>query len=68
MHNENVSSADIHNALRGVSYPATKDDLIDQAKKNRADENVIACLKDLPEEEYGGPQDVTKAYGETPEA
>ena len=47
-------------ALKGVSYPASKDDLIAKAKNNSADDEVMSFLADLPDREFGGPNGVTK--------
>nr|BBH90821.1 hypothetical protein KTC_55720 [Thermosporothrix sp. COM3] len=49
--------------LKGVNYPASKKDLVDCAKKNKADENVCDVLEQLPEQNYNKPSDVSKAIG-----
>lgn len=58
------SPANVQKYLKGAHYPAKKDELLSKARDNGAPEEVIDVLEDLPEEEYGGPQDVMKAYGE----
>jgi len=50
--------------LAGVSYPAEKQDLIETARKNDAPDEVMQTIRKLPEDHYGGPQDVMKGYGE----
>jgi hypothetical protein len=50
--------------LKGVEHPARKDDLLHKARTNGAPEEVIEILRELPGEQYGGPQEVMKAYGE----
>jgi hypothetical protein len=50
--------------LRDVGYPATKDDLLAQARRNDAPQEIIDTLERIPENEFGGPQDVMKGYGE----
>ncbi len=50
--------------LKGVDYPASKDDLIAQAKQNGADEHVIEVLEEIPDDDYDTPADVSKAVGE----
>jgi hypothetical protein len=53
--------------LRGIDYPATKEQLIEHARKNKADDDVIEALRELPEREYGGPNAVSSAVArETP--
>ncbi|MCW2651224.1 MAG: hypothetical protein JWR32_2200 [Mycobacterium sp.] len=47
--------------LKGVNYPASKQDLVTRAKQNGADEQVLNQLNKLPDKEYSGPDQVTKA-------
>lgn len=49
--------------LKGMDYPARRQDLVEHAKKEGADENVCATLEKLPDEEYETPADVSKAVG-----
>jgi len=51
--------------LAGVQYPARKEDLVRQARQTQAPEDIIDTIEAFPGEEYGGPQDVMKAYGAT---
>jgi hypothetical protein len=54
---------DIQKALKGISYPADKQTLLDTARANGADESVLAALEALPEQEYASPADVSKGVG-----
>ena len=58
------SPANVQKYLSGVSYPAEKQDLIECARKNDAPDEVMQTIRKLPEDHYGGPQDVMKGYGE----
>lgn len=58
------SPANVQKYLKGVDYPASKDDLLLAARNNEAPQEVLDTIEDLPAEEFGGPQDVMKAYGE----
>jgi len=58
------SPANVQKYLAGVSYPAEKQDLIETARKNDAPDEVMQTIRKLPEDHYGGPQDVMKGYGE----
>jgi len=58
------SPANIQQFLGGVQYPANKEALIEQARQNQAPREVLETIEHLRREEYGGPQDVMKAYGE----
>lgn len=52
----------IQKYLKGVDYPASKQDLIKSAKKNGADESVCASLEQLPDEDFQTPADVSEAF------
>ena len=50
--------------LIGIDYPARKTDLITQARKNGADEDVRSTLEQLPDQQFQTPADVSQAIGE----
>jgi Protein of unknown function (DUF2795) len=58
-----VSSAQVEKYLQGVDYPTKKADLIKQAQQNGAPPEVMNLLRQLPEETYQRPADVTQAIG-----
>jgi hypothetical protein len=50
--------------LRGIHYPATRDQLLAQARANNAPDAMIARLEGLPEHhQYKGMADVMRGYG-----
>ncbi len=55
-----VSPIEIQKALGGVNYPAEKEDLIKNAEKKYAKDDVLSALKDLPDKKYESPADVNK--------
>jgi hypothetical protein len=57
------SPSNVQSYLAGVSYPATKKDLLATAKGNGAPGEVLEILQDFEDTEFGGPQEVMKAYG-----
>ncbi len=57
-----ISPADIETHLQGVSYPATKQELISIASERDAPVEMLDLLEWFPEQEYGSPNDVLKAY------
>lgn len=59
-----ISPANVQAHLKGIHYPASKEDLISTAKRNGAPREILAILEQMPEGELGGPQDVMKAYSE----
>lgn len=54
---------EIQRYLKGVDYPATKDDLISTADNNDAPDEVIETLQALTEEQFDGPEEVMEALG-----
>jgi len=58
-----VTPFDVQRQLGGMEYPASKDDVVEQARAGGADEAVISRLESLPDREFKGPNEVTKALG-----
>lgn len=59
------SPSNIQSFLKGVSYPASKGDLVAAGKRNGAPKEVMQVLLDFDDDnEFGGPQEVMKAYGQ----
>jgi uncharacterized membrane protein YgcG len=55
-------------ALKGMDYPASKEEIVQHAKKHNADEEVMRVLKDIPDRQYENAVDVSKEFkGETKE-
>jgi hypothetical protein len=54
----------VYRFLRGIRYPATKQQLVDQARSNRADEEALSSLREMPEGEYSGPDEVSRVIAE----
>ena len=50
----------VYKFLRGTCYPATKQQLMDQARSNQADEEALASLRGMPEREYSGLDEVSR--------
>lgn len=51
----------IQKYLKGVDYPASREQLIDNAKKLGADDNIRASLEQLPDENFRTPAEVSQA-------
>lgn len=58
---QHVNPIQIQKFLKGVDYPASKEVLIENARKMGADENVCASLEQLPDQDYDAPVDVSEA-------
>ena len=57
-------TADIERSLKGMNYPASKRDLVQQAKSNNASREVVQAIQNLPENKFNSPTDVAKAWGQ----
>lgn len=53
----------IQKYLKGIDYPASKDDLIKHAKEHGADNETISVLNEIHEDEFNSPAEVSKAVG-----
>ena len=63
-----VNPIQVQKYLKGVDYPAKKDDLLAQAQSLGADDNVRQTLEQLPDEEFQTPAEVSQAIGHLDEA
>ena len=53
----------VQSYLAAISYPATKQDLIDTAMDQGATEEVMDMLDEIPDIEYARPSDVSEEIG-----
>ncbi len=58
-----VTPIDIQKHLGGMDYPASKTDIVEQARASGADETILSKLESLPDREYDGPNGVMKELG-----
>lgn len=58
-----VNPIQVQKFLGGVDYPIGKQELVEHAKSQGADEEVAATLEQLPFEEFNSPNDVSEAIG-----
>jgi hypothetical protein len=58
-----VNPIQIQKSLKGVNYPASKRDLLENAEREGADEDVRTTLEQLPDQDYENPAEVSKALG-----
>ncbi|MER7700477.1 MULTISPECIES: DUF2795 domain-containing protein [unclassified Streptomyces] len=52
---------ELQKCLSGMDYPAGKEAVVDQARRNGADEEIMEVLQALPDQEYDSPAAVNKA-------
>jgi hypothetical protein len=58
---DNPSFIEVQKYLAGVDYPATKDQLMEAARGNKASDEVLDLLDGLPDREFEGPTGVSEA-------
>ncbi len=49
--------------LKGLDYPASKNEIVGHAEKHGGDKQVLDTLRRLPDEKYQTPADVSQAVG-----
>ena len=54
---------EVQKNLKGMRYPASKEELVSKAKANGADEDLLNQLRNLGQDEFDGPDDVMRALG-----
>lgn len=57
------SPANVAQYLSGIDFPCQKEDLIEHAEQNGAEDEVLEVLNNMPEDEYNNMADVMKGYG-----
>ena len=59
---DTVSVTDVLHALKGVHYPATKDELAEYARHQHAETDVVTRILVLPGDRYADETEVTTAF------
>lgn len=65
MATSNISPNALNQGLRGIDFPADKQDLVQQARTNNADDALIRELQSMPDKQFNSMSDVTNSLGET---
>lgn len=60
-----VTAATLEKSIKGINFPAKKQDLIQQAKQNNANQDVIQEIENLPDMEFRTARDVAKGFGQS---
>jgi hypothetical protein len=58
-----VNPVQLQRYLKGVDYPASRDDLVRRAREHGASDDVIEALERLPATRFESPSDVSQALG-----
>jgi len=56
-----VNPIELQKHLKGVDYPASRDDLVSAAESNGAPQDVVDALRSTNEDSFDGPTAVTEA-------
>lgn len=58
-----VNPVQIQKYLGGMDYPCSKSELMDHARDQGADENVLRTIQNLPYDRFNSPNDISEAVG-----
>jgi len=61
---EKASPAAVERYLKGIKFPAGKEDLINKANENNAPSDVMSVIERLPDNDYNSVTDIAKGVGE----
>ena len=58
-----VNPIELQKHLKGVDYPASKQELVSTAESNGAPQEIIETLQSIGQEQFDGPNAVQAALG-----
>lgn len=58
------SPVDLARYLSGIDFPANRDDLLEHARGQAADDEVLSTLQHLPQRDYKNMAEVMKGFGQ----
>jgi hypothetical protein len=59
-----INPIEVQKSLKGVDYPAKKDDIVKAAENNGAEDEILEALRNISEDSFEKPTDVTKALSD----
>ena len=54
---------ELHRALKGLDYPATREQLVNKAREAGAGDEITRALEQIPDREYENPAQLSEAVG-----
>lgn len=60
-----MSAADLAHGLKGTKFPAKKEELVKQARKNGASDDILDTIQEMPDGEFGSITDVEHAFSQS---
>ena len=58
-----VNPIEVQKHLKGMDYPATRDEVVAKAEENGASDEVLEQLRGMGSDNFTGPDDVMEALG-----
>lgn len=59
-----VNPIELQKHLSGADYPASKDQLVELAERNGADDDTLSALREMNGDNFDGPDDVSAAVSD----
>ena len=56
-----INPIELQKSLKGVDYPASKEDLVRHVQEHDGNEDVRQAIENVPDEEFQTPADVSQA-------
>jgi hypothetical protein len=60
-----INPVELQKFLKGVDYPASKEEIVRRARENGVGDDVAAALQHLDANRFESPADVSEALGES---
>lgn len=54
--------ADVEHALKGIDFPKSKSEIVQYAQNNKASNDVVSELQELPDRTYNNAADVAQEF------
>lgn len=64
MKDSHATPAEVQKALKGIEYPASKQDMIEYVNRKGSNSGILDLLNQIPDKIYNSPVDVSKAVGD----
>ncbi len=58
-----INPIELQKALKGLDYPATKEQILELAGQNNVDEDIHSALEGIPDQDYADPTEINAAVG-----
>lgn len=58
-----VSPAQVEKYIKGIKFPASKQELLQQAESNNANDDVLDILENVPDKKFNSPIEISIAIG-----